>query len=798
MRGLATDLRRAFRAFRKSPAFAAVVVATVALGVGANAAIFGVVDSIFLRPLPFPDARRLVRVRDSRRSPDGQETRFNVSTAHFLEIARRAGSFEAIAAQSVDNRTLLGGTPERIAVVRVSPGTWPLFGVSPYRGRVFTAAEERDAPLVAIISHELGERRYGDASAAVGRLLPLDSGARRIVGVMAAGFRFPYDASVWVPSIRRANDPSDWAVFARRRRSVSLRAARAEAAAISGRMAREVPDAGPGYGIDVEDMRTSLQENRDRVALTLLALVGSFLLIACSNASILLLARSFARRREIAIRFALGASRFRQWRGIAAESLALSLTGGVVGLVLAVGLERALGVLVPSNLTAQLGVPAGGLDFRIVAFAAAASAAAGLAAASIPLLRFSEKDTEATLRAGARAGSGRHDRRALRALASAEAGLSLALLFGAGRMVERYRDLSRRDVGFPAAQVLTLRMTVPPRATDVAARDRFVGRVLAAAAAVPGVEAAGATTINPLGPGGTWESPVFVEGVSASSSYSVNYRLITPGLFRAMGIPILGGRPFETSDSAGREPVAVVSRRLAARFWPGESAIGRRIRREGPAEPWRRIVGVAGDVADEGDLRETWYLPYAQQGGVDGAEGVHLMLRAPRRIDGLAASVEAAIQRVEPDLPFFEVATMDRVRMDSLSQERLGAAATVLFAVVGLLLAELGTFGIVAYAARRRSRELSIRATLGASPSDIRRAVAGEAGLVAAGGVGIGAILVVTLSPLLARWLEQPARHPLVLFAGLAVILAGVSGLASIGPARRASRIDLVTALREE
>jgi hypothetical protein len=364
-------------------------------------------------------------------------------------------------------------------------------------------------------------------------------------------------------------------------------------------------------------------------------------------------------------------------------------------------------------------------------------------------------------------------------------------------MIERFRDLSGKDVGFPAGQVTTLRTTIPARAA--AAREPFLERLVAAADAVPGVEAAGATTVNPLGPGGTWESPVFFDASGpAAAAYSVNFRVVTPDLFRAMGIPIVAGRPFQSGDTPGGEPVAVVSRRLAARFWPGRSAVGRRIRRDGAQEPWRTVVGVAEDVADDGDLRETWYLPYSQKGSIPGAEDVHLMLRTPRKIEGLAVAVEKAIHRLEPDLALFEIETMDRVRRESLSQERLGATATAAFALLGLLLAEIGTFGIVAYAARRRTRELAIRSALGAGPTALRRAVASEAALVALGGVGVGAVLVAALSPLLSRWLEQSAGHPVLLFASLAVLLTAVTGLAGVGPARRASRVDPMQALREE
>lgn len=794
-----SDIRLAIRGFRRNPGFSAVVAATIALGVGGNAAIFSVVDSILFRPLPIAQAERIVRLHDTRRSPDGTVTRFNISDGHFLEIARRARSFEVIAAQRGDTRTLLGAEPERVTVVNTSPGTWNLFGVAPARGRVFTEAEERSGANVALISHELWERRFSSDPRILDRILPLEGRPLSVVGVLPPGFRFPYDASVWIPAVPSENGHGEWAVFARRKPDVTIAAARAEIEAVAGVMHRDVGGTGPGYGIDIADFRTSLQDDRARIAVTLLALVSLFLLIACTNAAILLLARALGMRRELAIRFALGASVIRQGRRLVTESIVLALAGGIAGVLLAVWLDRFLRVLIPSNFTDQLGLPAGRLDLRILTFGLVASLLVGALAGLAPLFRLSRHGSEELLRTGARAGDARRDRRLFATLAAGEIALSIVLLFGAGTMIGQFRGLSRRKLGFDPSRVWTIRLTIPPREADGPSRDRYLAEVLREASAVATVESAGATTVNPLGPGGTWENPVQPEGAApGTGAYSVNARFVTPDLFRAMGIQIMAGRSFTPLDRAGAEPVAIVSASLARRFWPRSSAIGRKVRRDADGESWRTVVGVAGDVADTGDLAASWYLPFAQEAGISGAENLHLMLRAPAHAAGIPRAVEAAVHRFDANLPLFESARMDRVRSEALSQERLGAISVALFAALGLVLAELGTFGIVSYAVNRRAREFAIRLAVGAAPARLLRGVVGDGLRVAAWGVGAGVLLAAAGARGISALLATPEAAPATFLLGAAILTGVITAVATLIPARRASTVDPASALREE
>jgi predicted permease len=801
MTGWGQDLRYTLRAFRRTPGFTVVLVATVALGIGANSAIFSVVNSIVFRPLPLRSANRLVRLRDTRRSPDGQVTHFNVSDRHFLEIKRMSRSFDVIAAQSIEPRTLLGGdTPERVNVVSTSEGTWDLFGVPPAIGRPFTPEEELQAQPVALISDELWKRHFSSDPRVLGQTLDLEDKPLSIVGVMPPGFRFPYDASVWMPTRVREDGGGNFAVFARRRSGVTLADARAELTTVAKAMRSDLPDTETGYGIEVADLRTSLQENRDRIAFSLLALVSLFLLIACSNAAILFLARSLAMRLELAIRFALGSSLGRQWRRILIESITLSLIGGGFGLLLSVWLDRFLRVLIPSNLTDQLGVAAGGVDGTVAIFGLAASLLFGVASACAPLFGASTFDGDAVLRSQPRAGQVRRDRHLFQALAAGEIALSLVLLVAAVRTIDNFRDLSRRPIGFDPTRVWTMRMSISPRISSGAARIRFLDNILAAASEVPGVEAAGVTTINPLGPGGMWESPVLVDGSSADpgSAYSVNVRFVTPDLFRAMGIPIIAGRPFTSQDSMDGQPVAIISRRLAGHFWPRSSAVGKQIRRDGLGEPRRTIVGVAEDVGDEGDLVETWYLPYTQAVSVPGSENVHLMLRSLQKGDAFTRTVVTAIARADPNVPVYDIARMDGVRSDALAQERLGAISVALFASLGLLLAELGTFGIVSYAISRRTREFAIRLALGATPAALRLSVFRDGLTTAIVGIAVGLLAVSATRPLLSQLLRDTGRTPAIQFIAIAVLLLTATLLACIMPACRAATSDPMVALREE
>ncbi|HTS13934.1 MAG TPA: ABC transporter permease [Candidatus Limnocylindrales bacterium] len=804
------DLRYATRLLRRNPGFSAIVVLTLALGIAGNTTIFSLVDTVFFRPLPFPEPERTVRVLETLTSPDGHKSTFGMHCQSVLSTEEQNHVFDRMVALSGQSMTLLGqGDPERVSVVLQSAGWAETLAVRPMIGREFTPEEEKLGTNsgVALIGYGLWQRRFGGESTILSRSVNLDGRSYRIVGVMPQGFRFPYGADLWVPSVVDPTDKvTEYAVFAHLKPGVTRAQVQDDLDAIAGRIRKQFTSTSPGYGLGTITLRENLVDNQDSTMLALLCVVGFLLLLACVNVANLLLARSVTRAKEFAIRSALGASRARQLRQLLAESLLLAVLGCVCGVTLAVWLSQFVVTLLPSDISRQLGMASSTIDVRVLGFALAVSLLAGVLAGAAPALTGARNATQDELKEGGRSSdaTGRGASRALNAFVIAEVGLALVLLVAAGVMLENFERLQHRELGFNPRKLLTLSLTPSDAAFPLGpTRSALFDRVLGEVRRTPGVEAAALTTVNPLG-GGTWSASVAIQGMDPTGSnaaYYLNHRLVSPGLFQTMGIPLLRGRVFAEQDTATSEPVAIVSAETAERFWPHQDALGKQIRFARPNNPWMTVVGIVGNVRDAGDPgspTETWYLPYDQHAETGAAESVYLMVRTRGEPSALAPEVESAIWRVSKSLAAYDVSAMDHYYSESLQRERLGAKLMIAFGIFGLLLAALGVYGVMAFAVVRRTREFGVRMAMGADRDAILRLVLRRGLRLAVAGLVIGAAIAAALNRVLASLLAEVHSIEPATVAIAGGVLLVVALAACYAPARRASRMDPLEALRYE
>ena len=803
----ARDVRFAVRLVRRSPGFSLVVVLTLALGIGGNTAIVSLLDTIYLAPLPIPHVERVVRLLDSNRAADGQVRVSSMRGPHVLAIAADSAVFDGVAAMFGEDLTLTeGGAPERVVAVSRTSGWRSVMAVTPSAGRDFTAEEERlgrDSG-VALVSDGLWRRRFGGGPVPPDAVIHLDGRPYTIVGVMPAGFRFPYDADVWRPwTIEPADRGRDYAVFGRLRSGAPRSQLDLEAARWSDRIRHDEPDALDGYSVAMRSLRDNLVDSEDRTTFALLSVVGFLLLLACVNVATLLVARAVSRRKEFVVRAALGASRARQLRQTLTETTLLACAGGVAGVALAAWCSGVTAALIPGNISDQLGIARPVDDVRVLGFALLVTLACGIGVGLVPALAGS-RALGTALREGGRSGGadGKGSRRLLSAFVVGQTALALVLVAGAGVMLQGLQRMRSRDLGFPPQGLLTLVVTPStlshPRGPG---RANLVRQLQERIAALPNVAQAAATTVNPLG-GSQWGAPIIIEGRDPDETFNVNHRLVTPQLFQTMGIPVLEGRGFAWSDDAAHPPVVVVSRRLAEKFWPDHQALGKRARVARDGSPWLTIVGVAGDVrdaGDPGDPQETWYLPYAQNAGSRAGDDIHVMVRvASGGPEALTPDVRKAVQGVDSSLAVYDVAAMDRFYTDTLARERVGALLTSACGAFGLLLAALGVYGVMAFTVAARTPEIAMRLALGADPAGILSLVMGRAGRLSAVGLAAGAMISSAVNRGLASLVpEVRPLEPWVL-AGAAALLLAVSLVASFVPARRAASVDPLVALRSE
>ena len=808
------DLRYAVRTLRARPAFTAAAVLLLAIGIGANTALFSLVNSVLLKSLPVADSDRLVMVYETHQKA---AARIPVAPANFLTWRAQQSAFEGIAAFAQQNFTLSGaGTPESIAGARASADLFRVLRANPELGRAFTAAEDQPGQeRVVVLGHRLWQRRFDSAAGVIGQTVRLDGNPHTVVGVMPEGVQFPgRETELWVPAALDRETGMDGmggrilSTLARLRPGVSLDAARAEMDVIARRMAREDPAFNAGMGATIVPLKEVVIGGFRPVLMLLWAAVGFVLLIACANVANLLLARAVARNHEIAVRLALGATRLRLIRQLLTESVLLAVLGGGVGLLLGVWGVDALVALSPDSIPRAHEIA---IDGRVLGFTAALSLLTGIAFGLAPALPSSRLSLTASFKdsgRGASVGLGRHRLRSL--LVVSETALSLVLLIGAGLMVKSFWHLQTADPGFDPEQVLTLRLELPgaryPEESQVTAfREELTARI----ARLPGVAAVGATNALPIsGSGGV--KPVHFEGrplPAAGEAPVVQYRLISPDYFRAMRIPIVSGRDFDRRDGGPAPGVVIINQAMARRFWPDEDPLGKRVSLGGWDDLTGEVIGVVGDVRHWGkdvQAEPEMYWDQAQSWLARGPtlrrhrRALTLVVRASGDPDALVRSIRSEVAGVDAELPVSDIKTMEERLGASLAAARFKTLLIGIFAAVALFLAGIGLYGVMSYAVAQRTQELGIRMALGARAPDVARLVVGQGLRLVLGGVAVGLAVALAVTRVLSRLLFEVTPTDPTTFAVLTLLVVGVALLACYLPARRATRVDPMVALRYE
>jgi putative ABC transport system permease protein len=821
---LTQDLRYAARTFRRAPGFLTLTVLTIAVGVGVNAAIFSIVNAVLLRPLPFTRAGDLVLVTDMNRQT--KENHFDASPANFLDWRIRNRSLTAMAGFRQATFALAGADrPESVGGAIVNANFFDVLDVKPALGRGFTATDEaRGAPRVAVLGDGIWRQRFGARADAIGQALRINDEPHTIIGVMPAGIDYPGKSRVWVaPHWRVPDDPlapgvdpapvrsrSYFSVMARVQRGRTLESAQADMDAVAASLEHDFPGDNQNLGVLLTPLRSDLVSDVRQTVLLLFAAVGLLLLVATANVSGLLLARATARRQEMALRVALGASRGRILAQLLTESLVLAILGGAAGVLLAMWLIGPLVSLSPSDLGVAGAVT---VDKTVLLFGLGVSTLAGLLFGLAPAQQLARLDVHGDLKHGARGGGSTGQRRIRAALVAGEIALSLVLLVGAGLTIRSFVTLQREPAGFTPDHVLTFGVSLPAARYPTPQRKaEFWQRALGALRQIPGVELASATSRLPLLPGNSTRGLV-IRDVPPNARASAHYRTASPEYFRAMGIPLVRGRVFDEADREDRPLVAVISASAAQRFWPNRNPIGERFAID---EPEITIVGVVGDVhaaALDQAPQPTVYVPYQQDPWpsmvfalrVDGSAKVRGSAEASlyeRSAAGRDASLEAgvrdAIWQVDKDQPVGAILTMDEQLSQSLTRRRFSVTLLSAFGIVAVVLAAVGLYGVLAFIVSQRRREIGVRMALGAQPRDVIADVMGQGLRLAGLGVVIGIALALAGTRLLSSLLFATSPTDALTFAVVATLLVAIATVASLVPALRASRVDPLIALRDE
>ncbi|MBV8856413.1 MAG: ABC transporter permease [Acidobacteria bacterium] len=819
MRRLLQDIRYGARVLLKSPGFTAVAVLTLALGIGANTAIFSVVNAVLLSALPYKDAERLVILRET----VGKDGWGAVAYPNFLDWKAQGTTFEDMAAYTESALNLSGqAKAERVSGELVTPNYFSLLGVSAAQGRAFLPEEDDAArpAQVAVLSHGLWQRRFGGDAAVVGKTVRLNDATFTVVGVMPEGFKgYTGNAEVWLPfgdwdvvTPQTAkfhflsNRGIHWhRVLGRLKPDVTLEAARAEMATIGARLAEAypAPNENRDRGADVVSARESVLGDLRTPLLVLLGGVGFVLLIACANVANLLLARATSREREIAIRRALGAGRRRVVRQLLTESSLIAFVGGALGLLVALWSFTLLKNVLPLSLPNFVDVQ---LDYKVLAFTLGVSALTGLVLGLAPASQATKVNLFPVLKEGGSqkggTGGGRHLRRAL---IVSEIALSLVLLVSAGLMLKSFRRLQSVDLGFRPENLLLLRFDVPNLKYQGAERARVGQRIAERVETLPGVESAAVNYTDLL----RWSGISFgftLEGrdpVPPAEQASVVNQSVTPKYFRTLGIPLLAGRDFAPADDAGAPRVAIVSESFARRYWPDGDVLGKRFRNGPPNAkdaPWITVVGVAGNIRVDSIFQEPTTTPIVYTPSLQDQVVISLSLLVRTRVEpsSLIPTLREEMNRFDSDIPVYNIMTAAERVGEQTARTRSYTLLIGLFASLALLLAAVGIYGVMSYLVGQRTREIGIRIALGAQGRDVLRMVVGEGARLALVGVAIGLPAAYAATRLMAGLLYGVSAADPVTFVAIPLGLVAVALLACYVPARRATKVDPMVALRYE
>ena len=803
MESMFEDLRYSLRALARSPSFTLVAVVGLALGIGANSAIFTAMNAVLLRPLPYKEAEQLVLLWELNRHNGDHEIK--ASAPDYIDWKEQNSVFQDIAAFNANSDLGLNlseaGHPERISATSVTGNLFSVLGVTPALGRSFVPDEERpgSAP-VCILSDGLWRRRFGSDPKILGKAVTLNGEMWTVVGVMPRGFRFPQSVDLWVPAIVRSTARTKHAqhylgVIARLKPGLSLDHAQAELDALARRMGLQYPETNAGLGIRLVPLRTQITGNIRPALLVLFGATAFVLLIACTNLANLLLVRATVRQAEMSLRLALGASRTRLVRQLLTESALLGLFGGILGLILAFVGTRFLLNHSPSNFprTNEIAV-----DGRVLAFTLGLSVFTAVIFGVVPALQASKPDLIRTLKVGGSGFAMGHGWQRLRLLlVASEMALALVLLIGASLMIRSFFRLQEVNIGLDPLNVLTMNTTLTVDRYPAPRQIAFYRDVVERIGALPGVTSVGAVDNLPLG-----GSDLHTFGIVGRSAWdpgdepSGEFGVVTPQYFNAIGIPLTKGRYFTEGDGEENPRVAIINKALASRYWPKEDPLGKHITIDFEREA-REIVGVVGNVRHMGlDQQEPLqvYIPHPQIGGAM----MCLVIRATSDPLNLAPSVRAAVQAVDSDQPVYDIQTMEQRLSDSVSPRRFNMLLLAIFAAIALVLAGGGTYGVMSYYVTQQTHDIGIRMAMGADQVKVLTLVMGKGLVILFCALAIGVAVAFALSRVISGLLFGISTLDLTSILGASFLLTTVGLVACYIPARRASRVDPMVALRYE
>ena len=805
MNTLLHDIRYGVRMLLKHKGFSAVAIIALGLGIGANTAIFSLVNGVLLRPLPFPNSDRIIYFEG--KNPAAGITDSDISYLDFTDWSQQTDLFASTAAYWTGNADLSGDGAEPEAVPRagVTVGFFSVLGVQPVLGRAFVPEDDKPATFnegrgtVAIISHGLWKRRFGSDPAIIGRVVQMKSRPLTVIGVMPPGFEYPEQTQIWVNSaVNLSEEPRDnraWSAIARLNSNVDLKQAQTRVSGINARLDKQFHETNKGWDVSLWTLHERLVREVKPSLLALLGAVGLVLLIACANVANLLLARSAARQKEIAIRAAMGASRTRVLRQMLTESILLSAIGGIAGLILSIWLTDLLMSMLPEGAPRLEHI---GIDYRVLAFALGVSGLTGVLFGIVPALQASKLDVTSALKEGGRSGEGPRRTSARSLLLIGEVALSLMLLVGAGLLIKSFLRLQEIRPGFNAHNVLIANLALPYPKYQYEQFEEFFRQLKERLEAAPGVQAAGGSMNLPLNASGYAIGRGFIpEGrpLTVDENRDAMFSSITGDYFRALQIPLLSGRTFELRDNADAPKVVIINETIAKRhFGSPAEAIGKRLSIWRDEKFMREIVGVVGDTKTgslTGEGVAQIYLPNAQAR----ENFMGLVIRTAGDPAAFATTLRREVQALDKDQPIYNVRTMDDVVANSLGTRRVSMQLFAVFAIAALLLAAIGIYGVMAYTVTQRTQEIGIRMALGAQRSDVLGLVVRQGMTLAAIGVVAGLAGAFSLTRVMASLLFNVRPDDPTTYLAISFLLIVVAFLACYLPARRAAKLDPVIAL---